>query len=695
MKLWVIVSLFLTTIFSAYSQRFKCGCNELVKENYASSQNFFERISKNEFLKNAGLARFFFTKGEYEKAYEGANLALNLWGKQSGFAKKKAELCQVDSIRLEEIKCLSANLEFEKLLNWPTAEGWTHYIEKYNLSSNIERATYYRDSLIISHIIQTRKSENVKEFIELYPNSFFIPKAKELFCEFQYNEFVPFENLEYLELFAKEHVDNCKIEQVQFSIFSIYEKTQRIPELQRYIENYPNQPWVQQAWQAIYKLYTEEWNYNKIDDFRREFPNYPFADELIRDIALLNEDLFPFEKDGFFGFINERGEVRIPPSYEDVSFFKNDIAVVQQAGKFGAINKRNQMVVSCLYNTLYDFDQDVTIVGDSLYFGLISKSGEVIVPMSYIEIKRISPLVFIFQDTLGYRFHNSKGAILKRDIYQEITPLSNGNLRCKLNSKIGVLNSKLTEIVPIQFDDVELVSDSLFIVKQSDKYGIYDAKKGIIVNPIYERLKVLDASKGLMLVKKAKELQICKFNGSKHIALSFEYSPKLFEIISFHQNVTTFSQKGKFGSMDINGKIQLKPQFDEMGSTNILTPFKSNNQWGFLSQNLVQVSPRYDAFYTLNKLGFIVEKNGKQGVIDFTGKEIISVQYNSVKWVKEGYYILDANGFLGLADQFGTIIAPCDNKTIQVKGSDLFLLQNSNETRYFIPSKSLWIIAHE
>jgi len=686
---------FILSLFSAFSQRFHCACSELSSENYSAAKNQFEKIKHNQFLKNAGLARYFFVKKEFDVAYEKASAALHLWANESKTTKEKAAECQADSIRLEEIKRLSVYREFEKMVKYPTVDGWNHLINKFNTYINLKEARYYRDSLVFFGIFKTKRSDKIHEFIMQFPNSVFLNKALELFCEFQYNEEVPIETLENLEAFVEKFADNCKIDQAHYSIYSLFEKTKQVTELERYIVKYPNQSWVTHAWRTIYDLYVGDWNEDKIGAFRQEYPNYPFMDELTQDLTLINEELYPIERGGLYGYVNSKGKVVIPFLYDDAGFFKDGIAVVQQSEKYGAIDKRNQKVIPFEYETIYDFDEDLAIAGTASEYGLISKRGEIIIPFKYSEIKKISPVVFIFQDSMGYGFYNVKGMPLKKEVYEEITELPGGLFKCEVNSKVGILNAKLNEIVPIQFEEIEKLDDSLFMVKQFGKYGIYQGSEGMLVQPIHERLKILDASKRLMLVKKAKELQICKFNGSKHIALSFEYSPKLFELVSFHQNVTTFSQKGKFGSMDINGKIQLKPQFDEMGSTNILTPFKSNNQWGFLSQNLVQVSPRYDAFYTLNKLGFIVEKNGKQGVIDFTGKEIISVQYNSVKWVKEGYYILNANGFLGLADQFGTIIAPCDNKSIQVKGSDLFLLQNSNETRYFTPSKSLWIKAHD
>ncbi|MFM7473715.1 MAG: WG repeat-containing protein, partial [Crocinitomicaceae bacterium] len=249
-----------------------------------------------------------------------------------------------------------------------------------------------------------------------FPNSYFINKAREFYCEFQYNEEVPVETLENLESFVEKHADNCKIDQVHFSIYSIFRKTQQIKELERYISKYPNQPWVTQAWRAIYELYVGEWDEDKISSFRSLYPNYPFMEELTRDLALLNEELYPIEKDGLYGYINAKGKVVIPFSYEDAGFFNNGIAVVQQNEKFGAINKRNQVIIPFHYETIYDFDQDVAIAGDSSFYGLISKTGEIVVSFKYTEIKKINPVVFVFQDSIGFGFYNVRGIPLKKEV---------------------------------------------------------------------------------------------------------------------------------------------------------------------------------------------------------------------------------------------------------------------------------------
>ena len=89
----------------------------------------------------------------------------------------------------------------------------------------------------------------------------------------------------------------------------------------------------------------------------------------------------------------------------------------------------------------------------------------------------------------------------------------------------------------------------------------------------------------------------------------------------------------------------------------------------------------------------MLEKAGKQGIIDRTGKWIVPCEYNSIKWVSQGYFILESNGLLGIANEDGIILVKNSFAKVKILSNNLILLQNINEMRYFIPSKALWISA--
>jgi hypothetical protein len=688
---WYILSLFYATL--AFSQGFSCGCEQLVNENYGKAKKSFDFQTHNRFLKQVGLASYFFKRGSYDLAYDAASLAQETWSNQSTRIRRKSARCQIDSLRILEWKNLSVNYSFEKLQKFPTIEGLAKFVSKYTDFNNLASAVNLRDSLLLFSAVESKKSSALRKFLNEYPQSYYQQRAKEFLCELEYWEEVKKEDLESLEAFVKRFPQNCKMDQVHFAIYSLYVEKNDLSVLEKYISTYADQPWVSQAWRILYELYVGEWNAEKIGSFKIDYPNYPFIDELTRDLELLNEELYPFVKDDFYGFMNSKGKIIISPSYEEAGFFKNGLAIVQKNNVYGAINKRNHPVIPFSYETLYDFNQDVAIAGDSIRYGLINRTGDQVIPIKYSDIKQLNPVVYLILDSNGYKLTNKLGVLLKDAVFEEVTELASGNFSCVKNQLTGVLDHKLNEIVPFQFEEILPVNDTLFVCKLSGKYGLYGVKSRIITPPIYERLKVVDQSKNLMLVKKGKEMLLLKFNGTKHLNNTFEYSSKTFDLFQFYQNNTVFCQKGKYGLMDVNGKIILKPVYEDMGNVGALTPFKSKGMWGFLEQNNVKLAPVNDEIFVVNDEFYLLEKSGKQGIINKIGKEILPSKYSSIKWMNYGFFILEINGNLGVAANDGTIIVPCEYKNVKVIEKDLLLLQNLNEMRYFIPSKALWINA--
>ena len=688
---WIFVFIF--SIPYCFSQEFTCGCRQLNKEDYSLAFKTFSKKTKNEFLKEAGLASYYFSREQYAEAYISSIKASTKWELQSKYILDKAKKCQLDSLRLREITTLSASYHFEKLLQYPTAEGLIDFIQHFDAFPQIEQAINARDSFLLYLAIDKKKSSSVREFISTYSDSKYRVKAGEVLCEFEYKESVTEESIENLEAFLLNHPLNCKVEQVHFTLYSLYAEKKDISALSSYIAKYPNQPWVNQAWRFLYELYVGEWNQEKITSFRKDYPNYPFLEELTRDLELLNEELYPFLMNNQYGYMNAKGKVIILPEYSEAGFFKNGVAVVQQNDVYGAINKRNQFVIPLKHETLYDFNQEEAIVGDSSSYGIIGKSGNILVPINYLEIRQINPVVYIFQDSLGYRFYNQKGNLIKEDVYQDVSELPGGLLRCRKNNLVGVLDNKLSEVLPYQFEEVEQVNDTLFIVKSTGFFGLYGLKGKFLIPCIYERLKVVDIAKSLILIKKGKEIYLLKFNGTKHFNFAFEYSARLFDLFSFYQNLAVFSKKGKYGLIDVTGNVVLKPTFEDMGKSGLLIPFKQNALWGLLEKEKVKIAAEYDACIPLEKGFLLLEKSGKQGIIDRNGKWIVPCEYNSIKWVSQGYFILESNGLLGIANEDGTILVKNSFAKVKILSNNLILLQNTNEMRYFIPSKALWISA--
>lgn len=96
----------------------------------------------------------------------------------------------------------------------------------------------------------------------------------------------------------------------------------------------------------------------------------------------------------------------------------------------------------------------------------------------------------------------------------------------------------------------------------------------------------------------------------------------------------TIKLNGQEGCMDIEGKVVIAPQYDNIQcSDDELLPFEINNKWGFINQmSEIILEPQ---FYLTNSPGLnyfreglaVVCMNGKCGFIDSSGKYVIEPQF--------------------------------------------------------------------
>ena len=79
-----------------------------------------------------------------------------------------------------------------------------------------------------------------------------------------------------------------------------------------------------------------------------------------------------------WGYINLKGEVVIPPQYDEAYLFSDGIACVMIDGKYGFINKIGETVIPCNY----PFEQ----VTDEYWKVFVNKTPRAITPHTYTGI---------------------------------------------------------------------------------------------------------------------------------------------------------------------------------------------------------------------------------------------------------------------------------------------------------------------
>ena len=93
------------------------------------------------------------------------------------------------------------------------------------------------------------------------------------------------------------------------------------------------------------------------------------------DAAPFSEGYAAVQKNGNWGFIDEKGNVVIPLEYLSASLFVDGLAAVKKDGKAGYINKDGEVIIPMEYDEAYGFKNGYTVVKKDGRYGILTLSN--------------------------------------------------------------------------------------------------------------------------------------------------------------------------------------------------------------------------------------------------------------------------------------------------------------------------------
>lgn len=156
---------------------------------------------------------------------------------------------------------------------------------------------------------------------------------------------------------------------------------------------------------------------------------------------------------GEYGYINAIGQIFIAPQYKSCKPFNNERVIVQINTKWGVLNKMEQWITQPLYSEFSDFRNHLAIVREGNKYYLLRDNGK-----------------------------------LASNAYDKITYTPYGYYLVEQNGKKGVHDNEGKEIVSVRYEDVEIISSTLFKVKQYELWGIINYQQDLLVQFSYEGL---------------------------------------------------------------------------------------------------------------------------------------------------------------------------------------------------------------
>lgn len=221
------------------------------------------------------------------------------------------------------------------------------------------------------------------------------------------------------------------------------------------------------------------------------------------------------------GYVNTRGEVAIPATFESADRFSQGLAAVQIGRKYGYIDPKGRFVVKPNFALAFPFKNGFARVikqSGCLYIGYrpCDPFNPVVLPFTLSRYRRPT----MKEPRCMYSFIDRTGRDLSTATYREakdfserLAPVGNGHVW-------GFVDANGTVAIPLQYQNAESFSDGLAAVQIDGKWGYVNHSGRLVIAPTF--LAAFPFSEGLALTMiPGSQYQFIDKTGKRAITGSF------------------------------------------------------------------------------------------------------------------------------------------------------------------------------
>ncbi|WP_395061324.1 WG repeat-containing protein [Flavobacterium sp.] len=357
------------------------------------------------------------------------------------------------------------------------------------------------------------------------------------------------------------------------------------------------------------------------------------------------------------GFIDLRGNIKIPIVYDDVFYFEEGLIRVSKDNKSGVLDTLNNIILPNKFDNI-SFDNNLIIAEINERNYLYDVKGKLISDLNFSEISNFTNnmAIAMFLNNSNFIIDNQGNIVLKSIKNYSFEKILNGGLflvKDKLNSKKGILNSKGQFIIKCKYDAIEQVK-SFFIAKSNGKKGFISMDDSIVKPFVYDDIYFsyfddvvsLDGNNlgNNYIVKKDNLFGVINPN------LEYEIIPIRYKNIRtlFNSYYLVQNSENKNGLFFKNGEKLLKEDYKFYNVfENSIFASNNNNQFIITLENLkyheeAVLSEEFMDYLNVQEYpkssNQIIKHQGKFGVINYKNKIIIPCEYEII----ENIYLSDA-----------------------------------------------------
>ncbi len=362
-------------------------------------------------------------------------------------------------------------------------------------------------------------------------------------------------------------------------------------------------------------------------------------------------------------------------------FGGGDRAWVYKNGKFALIDKQGKQFSDFIYGNPSAFEDSVALVELNNDFAVVNLNGDTLTSGYEFFISTNGNTIYTKKNN-QYGFVDRKGKLLPNTDWFDnnwLPDIENGVAWIRKGTLWGLADKNGKVLLKPQFTEKFDFEQGLARVKKENLMGVITNKGIIILEPSYTKVDFFSKN----YIRLAKDTKKSLANGNGVITIPDIYD----EIIDFDSTTVLIHQNNLWGIAEKNGKIITPPSYEKIKdfSKNFgkdgLVDYEKNGRWGVIDDKGKEIIiAQFEDIQTFSESGLAaVKENGKWGFINQQGKIIIKPQYVDFQYIMPNYIKVKENNLFGLLDIKGKVLLESSYTHIDNFDKEFVLINKNNK----------------
>ena len=337
-------------------------------------------------------------------------------------------------------------------------------------------------------------------------------------------------------------------------------------------------------------------------------------------------------EDGYrYGYVDIDGKVLLEPQYTEVSRItnmkdnENIYLIVAQNGQYGMVKNQDQIIENEYQSISYNSANNTLTLEKTKKYGVATLEGKIIIPVEFAQIDSTGKYIYATDVDGNVDVYQEDGNPAEIDSNVYILETENENYQIKIDNSQGsvysILNKNGEQITTQNYAYINYLYDNYFIVSVTGgKVGVINDKEEPIIEIQYDSIEKVEGTDYIIT-------RLSENNSTQLYDKNFKQLCEMTNaIVRAEKNYVKVYNDTETRYFDLEGN---EKQNTELLANNQIYAKYQDGKWGFVDKSGdVVVDYIYDKATDLNSYGYAgIKLDGKWGVVNSNGEVIVEPTY--------------------------------------------------------------------